>query len=158
MYWETDTWYNQKCTVISQDRFQLIKRYIHFNDYDKNKRKYDQNRGRLFKIWPLFQALRQNCLSKEHEEYNSVDDQMIHFKVFYVLLCPTKPINEKWGFQVFPQSETSDMFYDFELEEAPDPAREEPVEEMAIVQPMLLCDLFHAYQNKSLLGFYQEPK
>ena len=50
------------------------------------------------------------------------------------------------------------MFYDFELEGAPNLAREEPVEEMAIVQPMLLCDLFHAYQNKSLLGFYQEPK
>ena len=36
--------------MISQDRFQLIKRYIYFNDYDKNKRKHDQNRGRLFKI------------------------------------------------------------------------------------------------------------
>ena len=60
MYWKTDTRYDQICAVMSRNRFELIKRYIHFNDNNKDKRKQDENRDRLFKIRPLFEALRQN--------------------------------------------------------------------------------------------------
>ena len=70
----------QICAIMSWDRFELIKWYIHCNDNNKVKRKQDENRDRLFKIWPLFEALRQNCLSQEPEEYNSIDEQIIPFK------------------------------------------------------------------------------
>ena len=65
---------------MSRDRFELIKRCIHFNDNNKDRRKQDENRGRLFNIRPLFEALRQNCLSQEPEEYNSINEQIIPFK------------------------------------------------------------------------------
>lgn len=39
IYWESDAWYDQVCTIMSQDRFQLIKQYIHFNHDDKDKTK-----------------------------------------------------------------------------------------------------------------------
>ena len=87
MYWETDTRYDQICAIMSRDRFELIKRYIHFNDNNNGERKQDENRDRLFKMQPLFEALRQNCLclSQEPEEYNSIDEQIIPFKVRSVL-------------------------------------------------------------------------
>ena len=81
MYWETDTRHDQICAIMSRDRFELIKRYTHFNDKNKDKRKQDENRDRLFKIRTLFEALRQNCLSQQPEEYNSINEQIISFKV-----------------------------------------------------------------------------
>ena len=101
MYWETDTRYDQICTIMSRDRFELIKRYTHFNDNSKDKRKQDENRDRLFKMRPLFEALRQNCLSQEPEEYNLIDEQIIPFKgrSFLRRYMPNK--RHKWGFKVF---------------------------------------------------------
>ena len=115
---------------MSRDRFELIKRYIHFNDNNKDKRKQDENRGRLFKGRPLFEALRQSCPSQEPEEYNSIDGQIIPFKgkSFLRLYMPSKP--HKRGFKVFSRNGTSGMLYDFELEGAPDSARKEQVEEL----------------------------
>ena len=53
MCWETDTRYDQICTIMSRGRFELIKRYIHLDDNSKDKRKQDDKRDRLFKIRPL---------------------------------------------------------------------------------------------------------
>ena len=102
-----------------------FKRYINFNDNNKDKRKQDENRDRLFKIRPQFEALRQNCLSQEPEEYNSIDEQIIPLKgrSFLRPYMPNK--SHKWGFKVFSRNGTSGMLYDFELEGAPDPARKE---------------------------------
>ena len=72
MYGETDARYDQICTIMSRDRFELIKRNIHFNDNNKEKRKQDKNIDRL---------------SQEPEEYISIDEQMIHCKGKSVLRC-----------------------------------------------------------------------
>ena len=76
MHWETDTQYEQICNIKGPDRFELIQRYIHFNDNNKDKRKQNENRDRFFKTGSLSEALWQNCLSQEHEEYNSKDEQI----------------------------------------------------------------------------------
>ena len=49
---------------MSRDRFELIKRNIHFNDNNKEK---NQNENI-------------DCLSQEPHEYSSIDEQMIHCK------------------------------------------------------------------------------
>ena len=97
---------------------------------DTDKRKQDENRDRLFKIRPLFEALRQNCLSQQPEEYNSINEQIISFKgrSFLRRYMSNKP--HEWGFKVFSQNGTSGMLNDFKLEGAPDPARKEQVEEL----------------------------
>ena len=83
----------------------------------------------LFKLRPLFGALRQNCLSQEPEEYNSIDKQIILFRGRNSLrhYMPNKP--HKWGFKVFSRNGTSGVFYNFKLERASHPARKEQVEE-----------------------------
>ena len=127
---------------MSRDKFELIQGYINFNDNKKDERKQDEKRDRLFKIRPLFEALRQNYLSQEPEEYTSIDEQIMPFKDrrFLRRYMPNKP--HKWGFKVFSGNGASSMLYYFELKGAPDPARKEQVEELGYCRAdivMRLC-------------------
>ena len=108
---------------MSRDRFELLKRYIHFNDNNNAPAHNDVNKDRLYKIRPLFEKLCQNCLKQDPEEYNSIDEQVIPFKghSFLHRYLPNKP--HKWGFKIFSRNSISGMLYDFELEGAPDPLR-----------------------------------
>ncbi len=123
MYWEKDTRYEQVSSVMSRDRFELIKRYLHFADNNDAPNRNDENRDKLFKMRTLFEKLRQNCLKIKPEEKNSVDEQIIPFKGRSSLkrYLPKKP--KKWGFKIFSRNSVSGFCYDFELEGAPDPQR-----------------------------------
>ena len=65
---------------MSHDRFESLKKFLHFNDNTKDKKSDGETRNRLFKIRPLFEMLRHNCLSRKPEEHNSIDEQMMPFK------------------------------------------------------------------------------
>ena len=110
---------------MGRDRFELIQRYIHFNANNKDKRKQNENRDRVFKTGSLFETLEQNCLSQEHEEYNSKDEQIITFKGgnFLQRFMTTSSMNRRFKF--FSKNGISGMCYDFELERTPHPARKE---------------------------------
>ena len=86
---------------MSRDRFESLKRFLQFNDNTKDKKRDDETMDRLFKIRPLLEMLRQNCLSQKPEEHNSIDEQMIPFKgrSFIRRYMPQKP--KKWGVQDF---------------------------------------------------------
>ena len=113
-YWESATCYEPISNVFSRNRFENIKRFVHINDTNKN-------RGRLYKIRPIFEKLRQNCVSMIPEEYISIDEQIIPFKgrSFLRRYMPKKP--HKWGFKIFSRNGVSGMLYDYEMEGAPDP-------------------------------------
>ena len=78
-YWELETCYELIASAMSHDWFESLKRFLHFNDSTKDKRD-DKTRDRLFKICPLSEMLRQNCLSQKPEEHNSIDEQIVPFK------------------------------------------------------------------------------
>ena len=80
LYWELETRYELITSAMSRDRFESLKRLLHFNDNTKDKKRDDETGDRLFKIRPLFEMLRQNCLSQKSEEHNSIEEQMIPFK------------------------------------------------------------------------------
>ena len=81
----------------------------------------------------MFEALRQNYLSQEPEEYSSIDEQIMPFKDrrFLRRYMPNKP--HKWGFKVFSRNGASSILYYFELKGAPDPARKEQMRSLGIV-------------------------
>ena len=139
MYGETDARYDQICTIMSRDRFELIKRNIHFNDNNKEKRKQDKNIDRL---------------SQEPEEYISIDEQMIHCKGKSVLRCnmPNKP--DKWWFKVFSQSATSVMLYDITLERAPDPIRKEQIEELGYCETDVIMRLCSSLPKQRDISYF----
>ena len=125
MYWQSSTRYEQVANIMSRDRFELIKRFLHFEDNSNAPDPKDPNKDKLFKVRKLFEMLRQNCLKVKPEEHNSVDEQMIPFKGRSSLrrYLPKKP--KKWGFKVFSRNGVSGFCYDFILDGAPDPSREE---------------------------------
>ena len=100
-YWELETRYELIASAMSRDRFESLKRFLQFNDNTKDKKRDDETMDRLFKIRPLLEMLRQNCLSQKPEEHNSIDEQMIPFKgrSFLRRYMPQKP--KKWGFKIF---------------------------------------------------------
>ena len=125
MYWQQSTRYEKVADVISRDRFELLKKYLHFADNSQAPEPQDPNRDKLYKIRPLFEMLRVNCLKITPEEHNSVDEQIIPFKGLSSLqrYLPKKP--KKWGFKIFSGNGISCFCYDFILEGAPNPNQED---------------------------------
>ena len=89
-YWELETSYELIASAMSRDRFESLKRFLQFNDNTKDKKRDDETMDRLFKIRPLLEMLRQNCLSQKPEEHNSIDEQISLSKagVFFEGICP----------------------------------------------------------------------
>lgn len=115
MYWEAPFFYEKIAKVMSRDRFEALKRFLHFNDNTYLPAPSDPDRDRLYRISPILQRLRSNCLKIEPEEKNAVDEQIIPFKgtCHMKLYLPNKP--HKWGFKVISRSGASGMTYDFEF-------------------------------------------
>ena len=121
MFWETSTRYEPVASVVSRNRFKELKKNLHFVNNETVPQRDEPAKDKLFKIRPLFEMLRQNCLKVPPEENNSVDEQIIPFKGRSSLrrYLPKKP--EKWGFKVFSRNGSSGICYDFELDGAPNP-------------------------------------
>lgn len=114
MYWSKSTPFPKIVNTMSVNRFDLLKRYLHFNDnstMNTNASKQDK----LFKVRPVIESIRSKCRSLEPEEFNSIDEQMIPSKHHSSLkqYMPKKP--HKWGYKVFTRCGASGMIYDFEV-------------------------------------------
>ena len=112
MYWQSATRYEDVASVMSRDRFELIKKFLHFADNNDAPDPKDPGKDKLFKVRNLFQRLRQNCLKVPPEEKNSIDEQMIPFKGRSSLrrYMPKKP--KKWGYKIFLRNGVSGFCYD----------------------------------------------
>ena len=112
-YWSTNLRYPPIADVMPRKRFELIRRYLHVvdnNDYD------ELTDDKLFKIRPLIEAVRDECVKVEPEEYQSVDEQIIPSKTKFSKVRqynPKKP--KKWGFKNLVRAGNSGIMYDFYL-------------------------------------------
>ncbi|XP_065672087.1 piggyBac transposable element-derived protein 3-like [Hydra vulgaris] len=101
MYWSTETRYPKIADLISDNS--------RLND-PVNKH------NKIYKIAPVLDHVRQNCLSIEPETGHSIDEQIIPAKTRYSGIRqynPKKPV--KWGFKIFVRSGISGIRYDFFL-------------------------------------------
>ena len=81
MYWDITSGYEPVAHAMSRDKFQTLKKYLHFVDnHSAPSNVQDESKDRLFKIRPLFEPLKKNCVKQIPEEHNSIDEQMIPFK------------------------------------------------------------------------------
>ena len=69
LYWSKDLGVDCVANVMCLKRYELIICYLHAN---YNTEKTDDS-SRLFKVKPVFLALRTNCLSVEQEQYQSTN-------------------------------------------------------------------------------------
>lgn len=101
--------------VMSVNRFEEIKRFIHFNDNSQLPARGDYNYDKLFKVRPLCSQVQNIIRSIPKEEHLAVDEQIIPTKSRTSLkqYNPKKP--HKWGYKVFVLSGKSGFCYDFDI-------------------------------------------
>ncbi|KAI8435219.1 hypothetical protein MSG28_003575, partial [Choristoneura fumiferana] len=108
-YWSNEFRFPPIADVMSLRKYETIRRHLHFVDNN------DTNEDRFFKIRPLLEQVRQNCLKIEEEGRYSIDEMMIPYKGTRAgsrrQYMPKKP--KKWGFKMFVRAGVSGIVYDF---------------------------------------------
>ena len=110
-YWSRALRYPAIADLMSLKRFEQLRRFIHVVD----NYSYDTSvNDKLFKIRPLINAVRNECVKIEPEEYHAVDEQIIPTKTKTSKIRqynPKKP--RKWGFTNLVRAGASGIMYDF---------------------------------------------
>ena len=115
MYWSKD--YRVPCVadIMDNNRFNAIKKNLHFNDNTEAKPKDDPNYDKLFKVRPVVDSVLSKCQSMVPEPDNSVDEQIVPTKCRTSLrqYMPKKP--HKWGIKIWAFCGISGMLCNFEV-------------------------------------------
>ena len=121
MYWGRGTEINAVRETMSRDRFEEIKRFLHFSDNEKAPAKGDPLHDRLFKVRPLLDHIKGKFNEIPISESLSMDEQVIP----YTGKCgPRYYIKNKpnpWGFKVWTLADSFGIVHDFEFCVAPTP-------------------------------------
>ncbi|XP_046971065.1 piggyBac transposable element-derived protein 2-like [Vanessa cardui] len=111
-YWSDKFRYAKIADIMSLKRYQQIRRYLHF--VDNNMADGDK----YFKVRPVVEQIRQNCLKQQKIESKfSIDEMMIAYKGSKAgkrkQYMKDKP--NKWGFKNYVRAGVSGIIYDFIL-------------------------------------------
>lgn len=100
---------------MSVNKFENIRRFMHFNDNTLDLPKDNPNRDRVFKVRPIIDAFNKKFGSVPIEENLSLDEQLCPTKsVLYIKqYLPLKP--HKWGYKLFVLCGVSGYGYNFEI-------------------------------------------
>ena len=79
MYWSPEFRYDKIRSAMTLKRYKLIRRFIHANDNTKKTNPENVN-DKLFKVRPLLDLVRNNCIKVEPEQCHSIDEQIIPAK------------------------------------------------------------------------------
>ncbi|KAM3850292.1 piggyBac transposable element-derived protein 2-like [Diretmus argenteus] len=113
-YWHHNSRFSLIADIMPLKRFMLLRRYVHFNDNDQQA--YD-NPDRFYKVRPLFEMLRQQCLLIPSTQKHSVDEVMVAYKGTRAgtlrQYIANKP--DKWGFKLFCRASSCGIIHDLIL-------------------------------------------
>uniref|UniRef100_A0A3B4A5I8 PiggyBac transposable element-derived protein domain-containing protein n=1 Tax=Periophthalmus magnuspinnatus TaxID=409849 RepID=A0A3B4A5I8_9GOBI len=116
-YWHPASRFKLTADIMLKRRFTLLRCYIHFND----NQQCDGSPDRFYKIWPLFEMLRKQCLLIPSIYKHSVDEVMVSYKGTRAgtlrQYFANKP--DKWGFKVFCRASSSGIIHGLLLYQGP---------------------------------------
>lgn len=108
-YWSRNYRFAPIADLMSLKRYQQIRRCVHFTDNNLD------DGDRYFKVRPVFEKVRRNCLKLKEEKSYSIDEMMIPYKGTKAgnrrQYIQNKP--NKWGFKNFVRAGASGLIYDF---------------------------------------------
>ena len=95
-YWSTEFNYDKVASIMTINRFEKIKNFLHCND---NLSRPKNCSDRLYKIWPVVDHLKNSFSNIALSEKLCIDEQMVPFKGKSGLkqYNPQKP--KKWGYK-----------------------------------------------------------
>ncbi|KAL0147001.1 hypothetical protein M9458_057525 [Cirrhinus mrigala] len=153
MYWSSNSGLRLPsiADAMSVDRFDEIKRYLHFVDNNS-----PADGSKFFKVRPVLNVLEATFLAAvKPEEYHAVDEQIIPFKGKHSSkqYIPKKP--KPWGFKVWVRAGTSGYMYRFELYQGASGGRGDVGElGMAAEVVVRLCSDIHNNGHKVFFDNY----
>ena len=115
LYWSRQLGVAHISNVMSRERFEQIKKFIHFNDNAHMVPPGDDNFDRLFKVRPLLNHLQLKFNNIPMDQMMCVDEQMVPFKGSSSLkqYVPSKP--HKYGYKFFVLCDAKGIIYNFEI-------------------------------------------
>lgn len=114
-YWSEKLPFEPIRKVMSLNKFEKIRRCIHFNDNSNLIPFTEPGHDRLYKIRPLIDILNNRFSSVPLEQHLSVDEQMCSTKIRHYMkqYLPKKP--HKWGFKLYMIAGVTGFCYKFEI-------------------------------------------
>lgn len=115
-YWKIGMEFDLIVDTMSCNRFEEIKRFLHFVNNDDMLQSTNPDFDKLQKIRPVLSMVKQMLLQVPKEEYLAVDEQIVPTKTSKSSLKqynPKKP--HKWGYKIYILSGVSGFSYDFDL-------------------------------------------
>ncbi|XP_071201716.1 piggyBac transposable element-derived protein 2-like isoform X4 [Salvelinus alpinus] len=112
-YWHSDSRFPPVADAMSVRRFQSLRRFLHFNDNMQNNHSPD----RFYKIRPLFNMLRQQCLLIQPTNRQSLAEVMVAYKGTKAgnLRHYKSNQHDKFGFRLFSRGSSSGIIHDLLL-------------------------------------------
>jgi hypothetical protein len=115
-YWSRHLGHPVVSEAMSYNRWEEIKRFIHFNDNTTFVPTGQDGHDNLHKIIPFLDAIRQRLLLVPKEEYLAVDEQIILTKSKSSIKQYNAKKTHKWGYKAFVLSGISGFSYDFDIQ------------------------------------------
>ncbi|MCL4125853.1 UNVERIFIED_CONTAM: hypothetical protein GTU68_039532 [Idotea baltica] len=112
-FWNKLSRYDKVADAMTRDRFEEIKSFLHFNDNTKLKPANHPEFDKLFKIRPVIDSIRNNCLKVPQEEHQAVGEQMIPTEAHIPLKQYNPKKAHKWGYKVISRAGESGFVHDF---------------------------------------------
>ena len=73
MYWSPEFRYERVVMAMTLKRHEILRTFLHVNDIDSLNNPENSNE-KLFKMRPLLDLLRNNCIKIEPEKIHSIDE------------------------------------------------------------------------------------
>ncbi|KAM4623623.1 piggyBac transposable element-derived protein 2-like [Polymixia lowei] len=111
LYWKPQTRVEMVANTMTVNRWENIKRYLHFADNNN----FVPGGDKLFKVRPLLSFLNNSFRSIPMDEMLCVDEQMVPFKGKSLLkqYIPMKP--KRWGYKIFVLADHHGIVYNFDV-------------------------------------------
>ena len=111
-YWEQKMRYDKIADVIPTKRFEQIKRFLHLNN---NMQIPKDCPDKLFKVWPLINAIKERFQMIAPTEILRIDEQMVPFKGRSKLIQYNQQKPKKWGYKLYALRSPEGFIFHFEV-------------------------------------------
>lgn len=110
MYWDKFVGIGLFLDTMSRDRFFQLRNALHIVN---NLERPADSSDKLYKVRPLYNAIRRRCLELSLEESLCIDEQMVPFKGQLSIKQYVKGKPYPWGIKIFLLAGRSGVAYDF---------------------------------------------